>query len=96
MREERRDEGAIGDELSHRTELAHVGLELRSSADPAQVADGASAVWLGVTVAGTKVTGVLDGSPAQLAGISPGDELVAIDRFQVATETELPVRFLGA
>ncbi|MBC7978087.1 MAG: M61 family metallopeptidase, partial [Myxococcales bacterium] len=38
-------------------ELRHVGLELRASADPAQVADGASAVWLGATLGGTKVTG---------------------------------------
>jgi predicted metalloprotease with PDZ domain len=70
-------------------ELAHVGLELRGTADPAQVADGAHAVWLGVTTSGTKVTGVLDGSPAQVAGISPGDELCAIDSFRAATEAEL-------
>ncbi|HTR49490.1 MAG TPA: PDZ domain-containing protein [Kofleriaceae bacterium] len=70
-------------------ELAHVGLELRGSADPAQVADGAHAVWLGVTTSGTRVTGVLDGSPAQVAGISPGDELCAIDSFRATSEAEL-------
>jgi len=70
-------------------ELAHVGLELRGSADPAQVADGARAVWLGVTVSGTRVTGVLDGSPAQVAGISPGDELCAIDSFRATSDAEL-------
>jgi predicted metalloprotease with PDZ domain len=71
------------------SELAHVGLELRGSADPAQVADGASAVWLGVTVAGTRVTGVFDGSPAQHAGISPGDELCAIDTFRATNDGDL-------
>ncbi len=70
-------------------ELRHVGLELRTSADPAQVADGAHAVWLGATVAGTKVTGVMDGSPAQVAGLSPGDELVALDGFRATSEGEL-------
>jgi predicted metalloprotease with PDZ domain len=70
-------------------ELAHVGLELKGSADPAQIADGAHAVWIGVTVAVTKVTGVLDGSPAHVAGISPGDEIVAVDGFRAANEAEL-------
>jgi len=70
-------------------ELAHVGLELRGSADPAQVADGAHAVWLGVTTQGIRVTGVLDGSPAHVAGISPGDELCAIDSFRATTDAEL-------
>ncbi|MGE5185745.1 MAG: M61 family metallopeptidase [Acidobacteriota bacterium] len=70
-------------------ELAHVGLELRSSADPAQVADGLSAVWLGVTVHGTRVAGVFDGSPAHHAGVSPGDELCAIDTFRVTSDGEL-------
>jgi predicted metalloprotease with PDZ domain len=70
-------------------ELVHVGLELRASADPGQTADGAHPLWLGVTTSGTKVTGVFDGSPAQAANLSPGDELVAIDRFRVTTDGEL-------
>jgi len=70
-------------------ELRHVGLELRTSADPAQIADGASAVWIGATVAGGKVTGVLDDSPAQAAGLSPGDEIIAIDGFRVTSEADL-------
>jgi predicted metalloprotease with PDZ domain len=70
-------------------ELAHVGLELRVSADPGQTADGAHPVWLGLTTSGTKVTGVLDGSPAQAAGLSPGDELVAVDRFRTASDGDL-------
>ena len=69
-------------------ELAHVGIELRASADPAQVLDGLSAVWLGVTTQGTRVTGVFDGGPAA-AGLSPGDELIAIDRFRATSDGEL-------
>ncbi|CAN5405175.1 PDZ domain-containing protein [soil metagenome] len=70
-------------------ELAHVGLELKTAADPAQVADGLAAVWLGVTTQGIRVTGVFDGGPAAAAGISPGDELIAIDRFRASTDGEL-------
>jgi predicted metalloprotease with PDZ domain len=70
-------------------ELRHVGLELRASSDPAQVADGACAVWLGATVAGAKVTGVLDESPAHAAGLSPGDEIIALDGFRVTGDSEL-------
>jgi predicted metalloprotease with PDZ domain len=70
-------------------ELRHVGLELRASSDPAQVADGASAVWLGATVAGNKVTGVFDESPAHAAGLSPGDEIIAFDGFRVTGDGDL-------
>jgi len=74
-------------------ELAHVGIELKTSADPAQVADGLTAVWLGVTTQGTRVTGVFDGGPAAAAGISPGDELIAVDRFRASSEGELRTLF---
>lgn len=70
-------------------ELAHVGLELRASADPGQVTDGASAVWLGATATGNKLTGVFDGGPAQAAGLSPGDELIAIDGFRATSDGDL-------
>jgi len=70
-------------------ELAHVGLELKTSADPAQVADGLAAIWLGVTTQGTRLTGVLDHTPAAAAGLSPGDELIAIDRFRVTSDGEV-------
>jgi len=70
-------------------ELAHVGLELRGSADPAQIADGLHAVWIGATVSGTKVTGVFDGSPAQLAGLTPGDEIIAIDGFRTTGDGDI-------
>jgi predicted metalloprotease with PDZ domain len=70
-------------------ELRHVGLELRTSADPVQIADGAAAVWLGATVGGTRVSGVFDGGPAQAAGLSPGDEIIAIDGFRATSEGDL-------
>ena len=70
-------------------ELAHVGIELKSAADPAQIADGLTAVWLGVTTNNTRVTGVFDGSPAHTAGISPGDELIAIDSFRASSDGDL-------
>lgn len=69
-------------------ELAHVGLELKAGWDPAQLADGATPVWIGATVAGAKITGVFDDSPAQAAGLSPGDELIAIDEFRATAEAE--------
>ena len=70
-------------------ELAGVGLELRGSADPAQVADGLDAVWLGATTSGVKVTAVFDGSPAHAAGLSPGDEIIAIDGFRTTSDADL-------
>jgi len=70
-------------------ELRYVGLELRASADPGQLADGGSAVWLGALMAGNKVTGVIDDSPAAAAGLSPGDEIIAIDGFRTTNEAEL-------
>jgi predicted metalloprotease with PDZ domain len=70
-------------------ELLHVGLELRAGTDPSQVADGASALWLGATLSGAKVTAVFDGGPAQAAGLSPGDEVVALDGFRATSEGEL-------
>ncbi|HWO25759.1 MAG TPA: PDZ domain-containing protein [Kofleriaceae bacterium] len=70
-------------------ELSHVGLELRASTDPAQLADGASALWIGATLSGAKVVSVFDGGPAQAAGLSPGDEVVALDGFRAGTDSEL-------
>ncbi len=70
-------------------ELRHVGLDLRGSPDPAQIADGASAVWLGVTTQGTKITGVFDQGPAHAAGLSPADEIIAIDRLRTSSDADL-------
>lgn len=70
-------------------ELRAMGLDLRVSGDPAQLTDGASAVWLGATVTANKVTAVFDNGPAQAAGVSPGDELVALDGFRATSEADL-------
>lgn len=70
-------------------ELLHVGLELRASSDPAQLADGASALWLGATLTGAKVATVFEGGPAHAAGLSPGDEVIALDGFRAGSEGEL-------
>ncbi len=72
-----------------REDLAYMGLELRASADPATTTDSAQGSWLGLTASGTKVSGVFDDSPAQQAGISPGDELIAIDGFRATSDADL-------
>ena len=77
------------DDPDLRADLGFMGLELRTSADPATATDGATGTWLGVTTSGIKVTGVFDGSPAHVAGVSPGDELIAMDGFRTTTDNEL-------
>jgi predicted metalloprotease with PDZ domain len=72
-----------------RAELGFFGLELRASADPATATDGAMGTWIGVVTSGIKVTTVFDGSPAQAAGISPGDELIAVDGFRTTSDSDL-------
>jgi predicted metalloprotease with PDZ domain len=68
-------------------ELAYVGVDLVAKAD--MPADGGSPGWLGVHLAGTKVQAVLDGSPAQRSGISPGDELIAVDGYRVSSDADV-------
>jgi predicted metalloprotease with PDZ domain len=70
-------------------ELSHVGLALRATHDPAQLAEGATATWLGITASGIKVTHVFDSSPAHAAGLSPGDEVIALDTFRASSESDL-------
>ena len=69
-------------------EFAHLGLELRSSWEPAQIEGGKKPAWLGVTVSGAKVTAVFDDSPAMRAGLSPGDEMIAIDGCRASAESD--------
>lgn len=69
-------------------ELAHVGLELRALPEPGPNADGVIPAWLGLTVAGLRVTGVFDHGPAGQAGLEVGDELCALDRFRIGGEGE--------
>ena len=69
-------------------EFAHVGLELRSGWEPAQIEGGQTPAWLGVTMSGAKVTAVFDDSPAMRAGLSPGDELIAVDGCRASAESD--------
>jgi predicted metalloprotease with PDZ domain len=38
---------------------------------------------------GLRVTGVVDDAPAQAAGLSPGDEIIALDGFRVTAEADI-------
>ncbi len=54
-------------------------------------ADAAAAVWLGATlrdgIGRTSVATVANGSPAETAGLAPGDELVAFDGLRISAST---------
>ncbi len=72
-------------------ELSAVGLELRESWDRQGEADEAPC-WLGLVLApggGARVAGVFDDSPAAAAGISPGDEIIAMAGTRIASESDL-------
>ncbi|HLU68436.1 MAG TPA: PDZ domain-containing protein [Kofleriaceae bacterium] len=81
--------------------LAAVGLELVPGWDavkPEEVAAGARPpVWLGVVPGqtGRAVAAVLEGGPADAAGLSPGDEIAALNRFQVSGESDLRQKLAG-
>jgi predicted metalloprotease with PDZ domain len=78
--------------------LGAVGLELTGAWDGFKAEEGARPpVWLGLTMqpGGRIVTGVLDGGPAERAGLSPGDDLLALNRYQVSGESELRQRLTG-
>lgn len=72
--------------------LATVGLAVEADREPAKDAGAPPPAWLGVTLAGARVATVLDGSPAHRAGLAPGDELVAADRYRAATDADLRAR----
>jgi predicted metalloprotease with PDZ domain len=78
--------------------LASVGLDLVPGWEGLKPEEAARPpVWLGVTLGsnGRSVSGVLDGGPADGAGIGPGDEIVAINRYQVTGEPDLRQRLAG-
>lgn len=81
-------------------ELAHLGLELRGTHDTKGEPDGSNntPIWIGVSCRGSSATlaGVLDGGPAASAGLSPSDEIVAIDGYKVSGESELRKRLATA
>lgn len=68
------------------------GMENESDAGGARGRrEGRPRPWLGLKIKNTdgrsRVSHVVDGSPAQLAGISAGDELVALNGRRVSTDT---------
>jgi predicted metalloprotease with PDZ domain len=76
--------------------FADVGLQLRSSHE-ARPDDGVEPAWIGALMmsGGVKVAAVVDDSPAQRAGLSPGDDVIAVDRYQVLNEGDLRTRLSG-
>ena len=79
-------------------QLAAFGLDLTATWEGYKKDEGARPpVWLGVFMAagGRVVAGVLDGGPAERAGLSPGDEIVALNRYQVTGEPDLRGKLVG-
>jgi predicted metalloprotease with PDZ domain len=78
--------------------LGSVGLELGTAWEGFKAEEGARPpVWLGISMqpGGRVVTGVLDGGPGERAGLSPADEIIAVNRYQIAGEAELRQRLVG-
>jgi predicted metalloprotease with PDZ domain len=80
--------------------LAGVGLNLLASWDRDEAEAGADPpppVWLGITLqgGGRIVSGVLDDGPGDRAGLSPGDEIIALNGYQVSGEPDLRQRLAG-
>jgi predicted metalloprotease with PDZ domain len=78
--------------------LAAVGLDLVPGWEGFKPDEGARPpVWLGLTMqaGGRTVTGVLDGGPGERAGLSPGDEIAALNRYQVSSDADLRQRLVG-
>lgn len=74
-------------------ELATAGLELVATHDPALSAGGRVPAWLGCLLSpAAQVTAALDGGPAQLGGLTPGDEIVAIDGIRVRSDADVRAR----
>lgn len=78
--------------------LGTVGLKLVPGWDGHKPDEGGEPpVWLGLVLQGSGrvVAGVLDGGPADRAGLSPGDELLAVDGFQITGDADLRQRLAG-
>jgi predicted metalloprotease with PDZ domain len=76
--------------------LASVGLELRGGHD-VRAEDGGDPPWLGVFLlsGGLRIAGVPDDGPAAAAGLSPGDDLIALDGYQLVGEPDLRARLFA-
>lgn len=76
-------------------ELSHLGLVLSETWDRRAKGEGQEIPpWLGVMLSShsTRIGAVLDGSPAAAAGLSPGDEVVAVDGYRVRSESDIRKR----
>jgi predicted metalloprotease with PDZ domain len=75
------------DEIDPKAALASVGLEIVSGHDD----DEAQQAWLGITWSdsGLRVREVLEGSPAERAGLYPGDDVVALAGYRISSENTL-------
>ena len=75
------------DELDFGKVSRYAGLEFGPKPKPREVGDDDPAGYLGIEFENrnglVRLTRVLDGGPARRAGLSPGDELVAINRNRV-------------
>ncbi|MBK9070067.1 MAG: M61 family metallopeptidase [Myxococcales bacterium] len=72
--------------------LARVGLAL--VATRSENGDAGPAVWLGVTGSG-RIGTVLDDTPAARAGLSPGDEWVALDGVRAQADADVRAQLMG-
>jgi predicted metalloprotease with PDZ domain len=75
------------DEVDFSTFARYAGLSFGSKPKPPDPEDDGEPGWLGLEYEDrgglVRVTSVLDGGPARRAGVSPGDEIVAIDQAKV-------------
>lgn len=78
------------EEVDPKTALTAMGLELVSGHDD----DEGLQPWFGVnwSDAGLRVREVLQGSPAERAGLYPGDDVIALNGYQVRSESTLRER----
>ena len=80
-------------EIDFGTFLGYAGLRIEAPEHPAGKEDEPPAGWLGVTLKDdggqARVASVRDDGPGRRAGLSPGDEIVAIDGQRV-THADLP------
>ena len=80
------------EEIDPKQALASVGIEVVSGHDEDEVQQP----WLGInwSDSGLRVREVLEGSPAERAGLQPGDDVVALAGYKVSSESTLRDRIL--
>jgi predicted metalloprotease with PDZ domain len=77
-------------------ELSHLGLELRGTHEKKNGEEPREnpPVWIGAQCKGSSSTlaAVLDGGPAAAAGLSPADEVIAVNGYKISGESGLRKR----